>query len=47
MHLLRTEPGGFVDDADGIARIEQSPADWVILSAADTELARGGVAARR
>ncbi|MEM9605389.1 MAG: cobaltochelatase subunit CobN, partial [Pseudomonadota bacterium] len=47
MHLLRTEPGGFVDDADGIARVEQSPADWVILSAADTELASLSVAAQR
>ena len=47
MHLLRTEPGGFVDDADGIARIEQSPADWVILSAADTELASLSTATQR
>ena len=39
MHLLNTSPGGFVDDNDGIARIDQTPADIVILSAADTELA--------
>ncbi|MEM6987356.1 MAG: cobaltochelatase subunit CobN, partial [Pseudomonadota bacterium] len=47
MHLLRTEPGGFVDDADGIARVEQSPADGIILSAADTELASLSGAAQR
>lgn len=47
MHLLRTEPGGFVDDADGIARIEQSPAEGVVLSAADTELASLSAAAQR
>ncbi len=39
MHILQTQPGGFVDDADGIVRIEQTPADIIILSAADTELA--------
>ncbi|MCP5421103.1 MAG: cobaltochelatase subunit CobN [Gammaproteobacteria bacterium] len=39
MHLLATQPGGFVDDAEGIVRIEQDPADIVVLSAADTTLA--------
>ncbi len=40
MHLLSTQPGGFVDDdAAGIVRIEQTPADIVILSATDTTLA--------
>ena len=39
MHLLNTVPGGFIDDSAGIARIEQSPAEIVILSTADTELA--------
>ncbi len=39
MHLLATRPGGFVDDAAGLIRIEQQPADIVILSAADTTLA--------
>ncbi len=39
MHLLNTTPGGFVDDDEGIARIDQSPAEIIILTAADTELA--------
>lgn len=39
MHLLATRPGGFSDDAAGIVRVEQDPADIVILSAADTTLA--------
>jgi len=38
MHLLATKPGGFVDDAAGIVRVEQDPADIVILSATDTSL---------
>jgi cobaltochelatase CobN len=38
MHLLKTNPGGYADDA-GITRIEQSPADIIILSAADTDIA--------
>ncbi len=38
MHLLRTRPGGYVGE-DGIANLEQTPADLVILSAADTEIA--------
>ena len=37
MHLLRTRPGGYAE-ADGIPRIEQTPAPLVILSAADTDL---------
>jgi cobaltochelatase CobN len=39
MHLLRTTPGGFVDDAAGVMRIDQTPAPIVILSSADTTLA--------
>lgn len=39
MHLLRTTPGGFVDDSAGVIRIEQTPADIVVLSSADTTLA--------
>lgn len=39
MHLLRTTPGGFVDDAQGVMRIEQTRAPIVILSSADTTLA--------
>ncbi len=38
MHLLRTTPGGFVDDAAGVMRIDQTPAPIVILSSADTTL---------
>lgn len=38
MHLLRTTPGGFVDDSAGVIRIEQTPADIVVLSSADTTL---------
>lgn len=38
MHLLRTTPGGFVDDAAGVVRIEQTPAPIVVLSSADTTL---------
>ena len=39
MHLLATRPGGFSDDSMGVVRVEQDPADIVILSAADTTLA--------
>jgi cobaltochelatase CobN len=39
MHLLRTVPGGFVDDTAGVVRIDQRPADIVVLSSADTTLA--------
>lgn len=38
MHLLRTVPGGFVDDTAGVVRIDQRPGDIVILSSADTTL---------
>ncbi|CAH2807908.1 MAG: Aerobic cobaltochelatase CobN subunit (EC [uncultured Paraburkholderia sp.] len=38
MHLLRTTPGGFVDDMQGVIRIDQQPADIVVLSSADTTL---------
>jgi cobaltochelatase CobN len=38
MHLLRTTPGGFVDDTAGVVRIDQRPADIVVLSSADTTL---------
>ncbi len=37
MHLLAAQPGGFVDD-EGIIDLQQSPADIVILSAADSSL---------
>ncbi|MBV8621297.1 MAG: cobaltochelatase subunit CobN [Curvibacter sp.] len=40
MHLLSTRPGGHVeDDGLGVVRVAQSPADIVVLSAADTTLA--------
>lgn len=39
MHLLRTTPGGFVDDTQGVVRIDQQPAEIVVLSSADTTLA--------
>ncbi|VXC76576.1 Aerobic cobaltochelatase subunit CobN [Burkholderia sp. 8Y] len=39
MHLLRTTPGGFVDDAAGVMRIDQTRAPIVVLSSADTTLA--------
>ncbi|MDY0745569.1 cobaltochelatase subunit CobN [Paucibacter sp. R3-3] len=39
MHLLSTRPGGHVeDDGQGVVRIEQTPGDIVVLSAADTTL---------
>lgn len=38
MHLLASKPGGFVDD-EGIVDLQQTPADLVILSAADSSLA--------
>lgn len=37
MHLLAAQPGGFVDD-EGIIDLAQTPADIVILSAADSAL---------
>jgi cobaltochelatase CobN len=39
MHLLRTTPGGFVDDTQGVIRIDQTSAPIVVLSSADTTLA--------
>ena len=39
MHLLSTRPGGFVEDESIVTRLEQTPADIVILSSADTTLA--------
>ncbi|MCJ8300715.1 MAG: hypothetical protein MJK13_17530, partial [Pseudomonadales bacterium] len=38
MHLLAAKPGGFVDE-EGIVDLDQSPADIVILTAADSQLA--------
>ncbi|KQQ55775.1 cobalamin biosynthesis protein CobN [Pseudomonas sp. Leaf127] len=38
MHLLRTQPGGFVTD-DSIADLGQTPADLVILCSGDSSLA--------
>ncbi|WP_043526994.1 cobaltochelatase subunit CobN [Litchfieldella xinjiangensis] len=38
MHLFAAKPGGFVDD-EGIVDLQQTPADIVILSAADSSLA--------
>ncbi len=38
MHLLRTQPGGFVPD-DSIADLGQTPAELVILCSADSNLA--------
>ncbi|MCG8538092.1 MAG: hypothetical protein MI808_23650, partial [Pseudomonadales bacterium] len=37
MHLLAAKPGGFVDD-EGIVDLNQSPANIVVLSAADSML---------
>ena len=37
MHLLAAKPGGFVDD-EGIVDLQQSPADVVVLTAADSSL---------
>ncbi|MDB5893165.1 MAG: cobaltochelatase subunit CobN, partial [Rhodoferax sp.] len=36
MHLLSTRPGGFVEDDGVVARLDQTPADIVVLSSADT-----------
>lgn len=39
MHLLSTRPGGHVEDGgQGIVRVEQTPGDIVVLSAADTTI---------
>ncbi|WP_020679567.1 cobaltochelatase subunit CobN [Marinobacterium rhizophilum] len=37
MHLFAAKPGGFVDD-EGIVDLQQSPAEIVVLSAADSSL---------
>ncbi len=39
MHLLRTTPGGFVDDSQGVVRVDQTSAPIVVMSSADTTLA--------
>lgn len=39
MHLLSTQPGQFVEDETIITRLNQTPADVVVLSSADTTLA--------
>ncbi|MBL4827576.1 MAG: cobaltochelatase subunit CobN [Spongiibacteraceae bacterium] len=44
MHLLTAQPGGFVDE-DGIIDLNQTPAELVILSAADSALAALSAAA--
>lgn len=46
MHLLASKPGGFVDD-EGIVDLDQSPADIIVLSAADSALAALANAASR
>lgn len=38
MHLLAAQPGGFTDD-EGIIDLQQTPADMVFMSAADSALA--------
>ncbi len=45
MHLLRTQPGGFVP-ADGIAHLAQTPADVVILCTGDSHLSLLAAAAQ-
>ncbi|MDF3936571.1 cobaltochelatase subunit CobN [Pseudomonas citronellolis] len=45
MHLLRTQPGGFVPD-DGIAHLAQTSAELVILCSGDSHLALLAEAAR-
>ncbi|MBZ5488976.1 cobaltochelatase subunit CobN [Halomonas aquamarina] len=46
MHLFAAKPGGFVDD-EGIVDLQQSPAEIVILSAADSNLSALAQAAER
>ena len=38
MHLLSTRPGGFVEDDSIVTRLDQTPAEMVVLSSADTTL---------
>lgn len=48
MHLLSTRPGGHVEDGgQGVVRVEQTPGDIVVLSAADTTLSLLADAAQR
>ncbi|MFT3721291.1 cobaltochelatase subunit CobN [Pseudorhodoferax sp.] len=47
MHLLSTRPGGFVEDDGVVARLDQEPADIVVLSSADTTLALLSAAAQQ
>ncbi|MEQ5833854.1 cobaltochelatase subunit CobN [Marinobacter sp. NFXS9] len=46
MHLFAAKPGGFVDD-EGIVDLQQTPADIVILSAADSSLSALALAVDR
>lgn len=46
MHLLSTRPGGFVEDETVVTRLDQTPADLVVLSSADTTLSLLSTAAR-
>ncbi|WP_249977941.1 cobaltochelatase subunit CobN [Vreelandella olivaria] len=46
MHLFAAKPGGFVDD-EGIIDLQQSPADIIIMSAADSNLSALAQAADR
>ena len=46
MHLLRTQPGGFVSD-DNIADLGQTPAELVVLCSGDSSLALLAEAAQR
>ncbi|MDO4706280.1 MAG: cobaltochelatase subunit CobN, partial [Comamonadaceae bacterium] len=39
MHLLSTRPGGFLEDDSIVTCLDQTPADVVVLSSADTTLA--------
>ncbi|WP_326534559.1 cobaltochelatase subunit CobN [Pseudorhodoferax sp.] len=47
MHLLSTRPGGFVEDPSVVTRLDQQPADIVVLSSADTTLALLSAAAQQ
>nr|WP_145552784.1 cobaltochelatase subunit CobN [Variovorax boronicumulans] len=47
MHLLSTRPGGFVEDGSVVTRLDQQPADIVVLSSADTTLALLSAAAQQ
>ncbi|MDE2052636.1 MAG: cobaltochelatase subunit CobN, partial [Gammaproteobacteria bacterium] len=47
MHILSATAGGFVDEAAGVVRVEQEPAEIVVLSAADTTLSLLAAACQR